>query len=210
MNAAGAVGGCSLAVPGVELVLLGDYWRPGCDQRSDIGWMVHRAKDQDDLGAAAALAGRFAGLAETLAKTPDGSDRLVVPVPPTVPQAGSGDGRLPADDTEAMVTDAGFDGRPLVDGLARSLAAAGAGQYRRDLVVRTAVTPRLRHVDPQQRPELAARAGYRASQAAGGRHVLVVDDVILTGTTVAAVAACLYEAKAASVTAAVAARPRLS
>ncbi len=180
----------SLTTLGVELVLLADYWRVDCDERTDIGRLVHRAKDQDDPEAATELADRFAGLAGALAETPDGSYRLVVPVPPT----------LPATDTT---------GGLLVDGLARSLAAAGAGEYRGDLVARTAATPRLRHIDPQQRTEIAAAAGYQASDAAAGRHVVVVDDVILTGTTVEAVAACLSKAGAASVTAAVAARTRL-
>jgi len=179
----------SLARLGVELVLLADYWRPDCDERTDVGRLVHRAKDHDDPGAARQLADRFAGLAEGLAETRDGSDRLVVPVPPTLP-----------------ATDAA--GGLLVDVLARSLAAAGAGEYRCDLVVRTAATPRLRHADPQQRPEIAAAAGYRASGEAAGRHVLVVDDVILTGATLGAVAACLQDAGAATVTAAVAARTR--
>ena len=180
----------SLARLGVELVLLADYWRPDSDERTDVGRLVHRAKDHDDPGAATELADRFAGLAEALAETPDGSDRLVVPVPPTLPATDATSGLL------------------LADVLARSLAGAGVGEYRCDLVVRTAATPRLRHVDPQQRPEIAAAAGYRASGEVAGRHVVVVDDVILTGATVGAVAACLRDAGAASVTAAVAARTR--
>ena len=180
----------SLAKLGVELVVFADYWRPDSDERTEVGWLVNRAKDQDDPEAATELADRFAGLVGALPGTPDGSARLVVPVPPTRPAA------------ETV-------GELLVDALARSLATAGAGEYRSDLVTRTAVTPRLRHVDPQQRSEIAAAAGYRASDAAAGRHVVVVDDVILTGTTVSAVAACLREAGTASVTAAVAARTRL-
>ena len=180
----------SLAMLGVELVLLDDYWRADCDERTEVGWLVHRAKDQDNPEAATELAYQFAGLAGALADTPDGSARLVVPVPPT----------QPAVNTVSEL---------LVDVLARSLTAAGAGEYRPDLVTRTAVTERLRHVDPQQRAEITAAAGYRASDAAAGRHVVVVDDVILTGATVGAVAACLRDAGAASVTAAVAARTRL-
>ena len=180
----------SLTMVGVEVVLLADYWLPDRSGRTHIGRLVHRAKDRDDPEAATELADRFAGLAEALAETPDGSGRLVVPVPPTLPAADTAGGLL-------------------VDLLARSLAGAGAGEYRGDLVVRTAVAPRLRHVDPQRRAETAAAAGYRASDGAAGRHVVVVDDVILTGTTVSAVAACLRDAGAATVTAAVAARTRL-
>ena len=176
---------------GARLLVLGDYWRADCDERTEIGWLVHRAKDRAEDAAARELAERFAGLAEALAEIPDGSERLVVPVP-SMP--------APADATGQV---------PLAGVLARSLAAAGAGEYRRDLLARTGATPRLRHVDPQQRAETAAAAGYRASGAAAGRHVVVVDDVILTGATVGAVAACLRDAGATSVTAAVAARTRL-
>ena len=182
---------CSLAGLGVEVLLLGDYWRAGCDERTGLGWLVHRAKDRAEDAAARELAERFAGLAEALAETPDGSERLVVPVP-SMPALADATGRL-----------------PLAGVLARSLAAAGAGEYRQDLLIRTGATPRLRHVDPQQRAGTAAAAGYRASEAAAGRHIIVVDDVILTGATVGAVAACLRDAGAASVIAAVAARTRL-
>ena len=82
---------CSLAELGVEVLLLGDYWRPDCDERTEIGWLVHRAKDQADDAAAEALAERFAGLAEALADTPDGSERLVVPVPSKPMLAGESD-----------------------------------------------------------------------------------------------------------------------
>ena len=181
----------SLAGLGVEVLLLGDYWRAHCDERTEIGWLVHRAKDRADDAAARELAEQFAGLAEALAEIPDGSERLVVPVP-SMP--------APADATDRV---------PLAGVLAGSLAAAGAGEYRRDLLVRTAATPRLRNVDLQRRTEMAAAAGYKASGAAAGRHIIVVDDVILTGATVGAVAACLRDAGAASVTAAVAARSRL-
>ena len=181
----------SLAGLGVEVLLLGDYWRADCDERTETGWLVHRAKDRAEDAAARELAERFAGLAEALAQISDGSERVVVPVP-SMPAPVDATGRV-----------------PLAGVLAWSLAAAGAGEYRLDLLVRTATTPRLRHVDLQQRAETAAAAGYRASGAAAGRHVVVVDDVILTGATMGAVAACLRDAGAASVTAAVAARTRL-
>ena len=63
-------------------------------------------------------------------------------------------------------------------------------------------------MDPQWRADVAASADYRASESTAGRHIVVVDDVILTGTTVRTVVACLRDAGAASVTAAVAARTR--
>ena len=92
--------------------------------------------------------------------------------------------------------------------LASSLAAAGAGECRPSLVVKSNPTPRLRHLEPERRAEVVASAGYRAAEPVAGRHVVVVDDVVLTGTTLNAVTACLRGAGAASVTAAAAARTR--
>jgi len=176
---------------GVAVCTLGDYWRLDCDERTEIGELVHRAKDRDDDGAATELAERFACLAGRLPATEADSPRLVTPVP-----------SRPALD--------GSDDRPhLAARLAASLAAAGAGEYRPGLVVKSHPTPRLRHVDPERRAEVAASAGYRAGGPVAGRYAAVVDDVVLTGTPLNAVATCLRDAGAASVTAAVAARTRL-
>ena len=177
---------------GARLLVLGDYWRPDRDERTEIGLLIYRAKDLAEDIAAQELMRRFADLALDLDETADGSVRLVVPVP----------------SSPALV---GENVRPhLAAQLAASLAAAGGGQYRPSLIEKTNDTPRLRHVDPGQRAEVAASAGYRAGGSATGRHVVVVDDVILTGATVSAVSACLRDAGAASVTAAVAARTRQS
>ena len=105
----------------------------------------------------------------------------------------------------------GAGDRPhLAELLAASLAEAGAGEYRPSLITRRNGTPRLRDVDPERRAEVAASAGYGAGEPVAGRHIVVVDDVVLTGTTLRAVAACLRDAGAVSVTPAVAARTRLS
>ena len=177
-------------IGGVALCTLGDYWRPDRDERTGIGELVHRAKDQADTEAATELAERFALLASVLPEADGGLPCLVVPIPSS-PAADPGDDRL-----------------HLADLLAASLAAAGAGEYRPGLVAKTNPTPRLRHVDPERRAEVAAAAGYRARKSVAGRHIVVVDDVVLTGTTLNTAAACLRDAGAASVTAAVAARTR--
>ena len=166
------------------LLVLGDYWQPDRDERTEIGELIHRAKDQGDPRAGSELAERFARLAAAMPEPAGGLPRLVAPVP---------SGHRPH----------------LVEQLASSLAAAGAGEYRPGLVVKSNPTPRLRHVDPEHRAEVAASAGYRTREPVAGRHIVVVDDVVLTGTTLNAVAACLLEAGAASVTAAAAARTRL-
>ena len=173
------------------LLVLGDYWQPDRDDRTEIGELVRRAKDQGDPRAASELAERFAGLATALPEASGVLPRLVVPVPSGPVPAGDGD-------------------QPdLAATLASSLAAAGAGEYRPNLVVKTNPTPRMRHLEPERRAEVVASAGYRANEPVVGRHIVVVDDVVLTGTTLNAVAACLYDAGAASVTAAAAARTRL-
>ncbi|MXW99930.1 MAG: hypothetical protein F4118_09760 [Acidimicrobiaceae bacterium] len=176
---------------GTMLLVLGDYWQPDRDERTEIGELVCRAKDQGDPGAASELAERFASLATALPEASGGLPRLVVPVPSGPGPAGDG-------------------GRPsLAKMLASSLAAAGAGEYRPSLVVKSTPTPRMRHVEPERRAEVVASAGYRANEPVVGRHIVVVDDVVLTGTTLNAVSTCLHDAGAASVTAAVAARTRL-
>ena len=176
---------------GVAVYTLGDYWRPDRDERTDLGELVHRAKDLADPGAAGELSALFAGLAGLLPEAVGGQPRLVAPLPSAPVRAGD-------------------DSRPnLAEPLAASLAAAGAGEYRSDLLAKTKPTPRLRHVDPEHRPEVAASAGYRVCEPVAGHHIVVVDDVVMTGSTLNAVAACLRDAGASSVTAAVAARTRL-
>ena len=198
---------------GVQVYVLGDYWQPDGDERTEIGWLVHRAKDQSDAAAEQELAERFASLACVLPDTPDGSRRLIVPVPSSSVPPGE-DRRGPAADVAARPASSpvppGEDcRRTLAHVLAEAVAAAGAGECWPDVVIKSNTTPRLRHIDPERRPQVAVEAGYRATEQAAGRHVVVVDDVVLTGTTIAAIGTCLHEAGAASVIAAVAARTRL-
>ena len=176
---------------GIEVCALGDYWQPDEDARSDLGDLVYRAKDCSDTAAAAELAARFVSLLALLPPAPAGVTPLVTSVPHN--PNGSPCGEFP--DLAAM--------------LAHALATAGAGEYRPGLVARRHRTPRLRGVSPERRPALAEAAGYEVREPVSSRHVVLVDDVILTGSTVAAVAERLQAANAASVTAAIAAKTRL-
>ena len=56
---------------GTILLVLGDYWQADRDERTEIGELVCRAKDQGDPRAASELAERFA----SLATAPAGSGR---------------------------------------------------------------------------------------------------------------------------------------
>ena len=137
------------------LLVLGDYWQPDRDERTEIGELVRRAKDQGDPGAASELAERFASLATALPEASGGLPRLVVPVPSGPGPAGDGD-------------------RPnLAKMLASSLAAAGVGEYRPSLVIKSNPTPRMRHLEPERRAEVVASAGYRANEPVAGRHIVV-------------------------------------
>ena len=101
------------ALVGARLLVLGDYWHPDRDERTEIGLLIHRAKDLAEEVAAQELAERFASLAPELGETADGSGCLVVPVPSKPVPAREGD-------------------RPhLATHLAASLAAAGVGSTGR-------------------------------------------------------------------------------
>ena len=98
---------------GTMLLVLGDYWQPDRDERTEIGELVCRAKDPGDPGAASELAERFASLATALPEAAGTLPRLVVPVPSGPGPAGDG------------------DRQDLAAKLASSLAAAGVGSTGR-------------------------------------------------------------------------------
>ena len=180
--------GCATGA-GVEVRALGDYWHRDRDERTELGLLVHLAKDLNDSAAARELAERFASLAPALKELKGSPLCLVAPVPSIKSAESANQLRLPYL-------------------LAEALAAAAAGEYRPDLLVKPNPTPRLRSIEPQHRAEVVARAGYRVAEPVEGRGVVLVDDVVLTATTLDALAACVRESGAASVVAAVAARTR--
>lgn len=177
-----------------RLVVLDDYWtapRAGLASevptRTEVGELVHRAKDSSDEAAAAELGRRLACLASRSLLPPAGPVPLVVGVP-----------SHPAPHVDL----------PAV--LAAALAAAGIGEHRPGLLVRRHGTQKLRDIaaDPARRYDMAAEAGYEVTEPVAGRSVVLVDDVILTGATLRFIAAKLRAAGAASVTAAAAAQTR--
>ena len=166
------------------LHVLDHYWQPNAPRRTEVGELVHRAKDHGDMAAAARLAERLAA-AVAVRLDALGSAMLVTVIPARA----------------SVVLD-------LPALLGRSLAEAGVGEWAGDLVTRTSDTGPLRAVEPTDRPALARAAGYQATPLAPETTIVLVDDVILTGTTLSEVAGCLRGAGAGSVIGVVAARSR--
>ena len=184
-----------LGLGGIDrLMVLDDYWTaPGADPangvqvRTEVGELVHRAKDSSDEAAAAELGRRLARLARQSLLAQAGPLPLVVGVPSHP---------VPAVDLPAV--------------LAAALAAAGIGEHRPGLIVRRHRTQKLRDLglDTAQRLDTVAAAGYEVTEPVTDRAVVLVDDVVLTGTTLQYIAAQLQAAGAGPVTAAAAARTR--
>lgn len=175
-------------------MVLDDYWTApgsgpasGVPARTEVGELVHRAKDSSDEAAAAELGYRLARLVRQSLPPQAGLVLLVVGVPSHPPSAVD----LPAV-------------------LAEALAAAGIGEHRPGLIVRRHRTQKLRDLGPDaaQRLDAVAAAGYEVTEPVAGRAVVLVDDVVLTGTTLRFIAAKLQAAGADPVTAAAAARTR--
>ena len=177
-----------------RLVVLDDYWtapRAGLASevpaRTEVGELVHRAKDSGDEAAAAELGRRLARLTGRSLPPPTGPAPLVVGVPSHP---------VPHVDLPAV--------------LAEALAAAGIGEHRPGLLVRRHGTQKLRDLgtDTAQRLDTVAAAGYEVTELVAGRAVVLVDDVILTGATLRFIAAMLQAAGAGPLTAVAAARTR--
>ena len=165
-----------------DVHVMGNYWRGDIDERSELGELIASAKD---LGSAAALGQLERSLVGFVVSLGLSADCLVVPVPP-------GPDR---------------DAHPVP-----SLAAAVATALGADVVAvveRRRATARLRDTPPKRRRAVVEAAGYEIAGDVTGHHVVLVDDVILTGTTLGFLAGLLVDAGAARVDAVVAGRTRL-
>lgn len=166
-----------------EIHVMGEYWLPGRRERSPLGRRMRAAKDEGDADALRELGDEVAGWARSL---PLPADPTVVPVP-TAP---------------------GRDPRP-VRALADAVAAT-LGVTTADAMVRRHATARLRDMPVEGRSAVVEAGGYEVVADVAGAEVVLVDDVILTGSTLAHVAFRLRAAGAADVVAVVAARTRRS
>ncbi|MBT5580546.1 MAG: ComF family protein [Acidimicrobiaceae bacterium] len=163
------------------MLVYAQYWNDE-GARSAVGELVAACKDHGDSHAALDLARLMGEWAVTLT-LPD--DPVVTAVPPN-----------PA--------------RP--DHLAATLGAAVATALNAplvlDLIERRFATERLRDTPVAERQAMAESAGYVVDPIAVGRNVVLIDDVMLTGTTLGHLAQLLHAAGAASITPLIAAQTR--
>lgn len=183
-------------ITGLDAVfVLDDYWFPDRTERTHVGELVYRAKDQGDFKAARDLADLFKTLGAQVGKVEGFVKDRKPPLIAAVPSSGQ---------------KAVFQLNVL---LAEALAETGVGTYLAGLLTRQNTELRLREVSPDLRYHDVAELGYavkasRIRTSNVGWPVILVDDVILTGSTLRMLAALLRKAGATSVIALVAARTR--
>lgn len=163
--------------------VMGSYWRDDSDLRSPLGTLVSEAKD---LGNPVALERLCHQLSEFVAGLDLGERMLVVAVPPGP--------RRNAHPVPALA----------------EAVAAGLGAPLADVLDRAHGATRLRDTPVDRRPMVVAAAGYVVTGDVADRPVVLVDDVILTGTTLGFLAELLVGAGATEVSAVVACRTRLA
>jgi predicted amidophosphoribosyltransferase len=161
---------------------MANYWRDGVDEFTSVGELVASAKDLESAGALRQLEHLLAAWVLDL-ELPAGA--AVIAVPPGPNRTSHPVPSLAACVAETLDVD-------LASGLLK----------------RENPTPRLRETPAERRRDVVEAAGYSVDPAVKGRNVILVDDVILTGTTLGFLAELLLDAGATSVEAVVIARTR--
>ena len=159
------------------------YWRGGSARLSAVGELMRAAKDDQDADALGAIQQRLVEFV----------DRLDLPADPLVLAVPPGPHR---------------DSHP-VPALAVAVAAH-VGAVVGDAVTRRRETARLRDTPIEHRRRVVESAGYVVTGEVAGRSVVLVDDVVLTGTTLGFLAELLVAAGALEVNAVVVCRTRLA
>ncbi len=166
-----------------DIHVMGPYWFDHDDRATPLGELVSGAKDRQDPEALRSLETLLAEFTRTLdvAGSP-----LVVAVPP-------------GPDRHAHPVPA------LATTVAEALAVPVA-----DVLRRGPAPIRLRDTPVARRRAVVETVGYAVDGDVDGRPVLLVDDVVLTGTTLHYLAELLMAAGAERVDAVVACRTRLA
>ena len=165
----------------IEIHAMGPYWEPNTQERTPLGELVASAKDGGDREALDELCRLFAAWVGEL-DLAAGASVVAVPDAP-------GRGGHPV--------------RALTDAVAGRLGVAAVSA-----LIRRHSTAPVRETPPDERPALVATAGFEVAADVAGAHIVLVDDVTLTGSTLDHLARLLESAGAASVVAVVAARTR--
>ena len=170
--------------------VMGTYWCEDNNSPTPLGELIAAAKDHDSETAVTELQEQLSNFAHNLETPSSGtvsdtpSSTLVVPVP-------NGNG----------------SNRRLIPALASAVADA-MGTRVCEALTRGEATARLRDTPLQQRLAVVEAAGYEVKSPVGGHGIVLVDDVVLTGTTLRYLAQLLQDAGATRVIAVVAARTR--
>jgi len=169
---------------------MGEHWSADLSRPTKLGTTVSLAKDQNDHSARSRLCqllGEFACSQRPLAghpcESPDAVLVVAVPPNPTVHDH-------------------------LATHLAEAVASALGHHLDPELIIRHYPTARQRDTDPAHRRATAESAGYEVTRPLGGATVILVDDVIMTGTTVALVSEMLFAAGAGRVEVVIASQTR--
>ena len=161
---------------------MGMVWEPDRSERTALGELLGRAKDHGSPDATASLAAAFGAWVSSL----DFDDDVVVT---TVPASRARPNRLVG---------------------ALGVAAAAALGVPHERVVTRRGGPPVRDTPLAQRAAILRQACFAVTADVADRHVVVVDDVVLSGSTLRHVGGLLHQVGASRVCYLVAARSRLN
>jgi len=169
---------------------MGEHWLPDLSGPTELGLLVTAAKDNDDPAATERLClmiEQFVAGSRGLTGHPSlGTQATIVAAVPANPTT-----------TDHLACH-------LAESVGQSLGVAAD----KEILVRHNSTARLRDTEPSRRGQMATDAGYEVTRPLEGATVVLVDDVIMTGTTVHHIAGLLFESGASRVEIVVASRTR--
>ena len=165
----------------MDVRAMGEYWHPGRPERTELGRLVQAVKDEQRHDAIPELVDRLMAWAPTLG-LPASGVLVAVPASPDRPN-------------------------PALTEVYTRFAALVPLETAPALLRRHA-TPRLRDLAPADRPAMATAAGYQVLADCRDRTIVLIDDVVLTGTTLEHVGRLLLDAGATSVVGLALARSR--
>ena len=186
--------GLAFAVMLSRIHVMGNYWHEHSDKPTRLGELVAAAKDHHSDDALAMLHTRLHQFASSLELTPTPSTRHH-PTTPATP----------------IVADVpnGPNANPQLMPMLTSAVAQACGTTPTRLLHKTNPAVSMRGTPTNQRSAVVEAQQYTITRPVEGQHLVLVDDVVLTETTLRHLARMLTQAGACTVEAVVAARTRL-